>query len=124
MDNVSKVLFKEIMTFVREFESLGNKWCEENDLNSVARARSYGKKIMTAMKPFIEESIKETDAAVAAEVAASTIDPVVEEVKVVEDTPVVEEPVAVEAVVEVSQETLEKKETEVKTKGFGFNKRK
>jgi hypothetical protein len=124
MDNVSKVLFKEIMTFVREFESLGNKWCEENDLNSVARARSYGKKIMTAMKPFIEESIKETDAAVAAEVIASKIDPVVEEVKVVEDTPVVEEPVAVEAVVEVSQETLEKKETEVKTKGFGFNKRK
>jgi hypothetical protein len=124
MDNVSKVLFKEIMTFVREFESLGNKWCEENDLNSVARARSYGKKIMTAMKPFIEESIKETDAAVAAEVIASTIDPVVDEVKVVEDTPVVEEPIAVEAVVEVSQETLEKKETEVKTKGFGFNKRK
>ena len=145
MGNASKVLFKEIMVFVKEFESLGNKWCEENDISSVARARSYGKKIISAMKPFIEESIKETDAAIAAEAAAKIVVPVVEEVvPVVEEVIVVEEvptvPVEVTTVVEesitaeitvevpvVETETKavpEKKETETKNKGFNFNKRK
>lgn len=144
MGNVSKVLFKEIMVFVKEFESLGNKWCEENDISSVARARSYGKKIISAMKPFIEESIKETDAAIAAEAAAKIVVPVVEEVLVVDEVPVVEEvpvvPVEVATVVEetISAEIIaeapvvepetkvlpEKKETEAKNKGFNFNKRK
>ena len=133
MDNVSKVLFKEIMLYVKEFETLGNKWCEENDLASVARSRSYGKKIISAMKPFIEASIKETDAAVAAEaakLAAPVVVPVVEEAVVVE--PVVEvaaEPIVevVEPVVEVVPEVapiVEKKEVEQKNKGFNFNKRK
>ena len=139
MGNASKVLFKEIMVFVREFESLGNKWCEENDISSVARARSYGKKIISAMKPFIEESIKETEAAIAAEAAAKIVVPVVEEVvTVVEEVPtvpvevttVVEESITAEITVEapvVETETKavpEKKETETKNKGFNFNKRK
>lgn len=143
MGNVSKVLFKEIMVFVKEFESLGNKWCEENDISSVARARSYGKKIISAMKPFIEESIKETDAAIAAEAtaaeaAAKIVVPVVEEVSVVEEAPVtpvevapvVEETISAEIIAEapvVEPETKvlpEKKETEAKNKGFNFNKRK
>lgn len=144
MDNVSKVLFKEIMVFVKEFESLGNRWCEENDLASVAQARSYGKKIMSAMKPFIEASIKETDAAIAAE-AAKLATPVIEETKVpevpevpelvvevttVESTPVTEETISAEIIadapaVEVENKVvIEKKETEVKNKGFNFNKRK
>ena len=147
MGNASKVLFKEIMVFVKEFESLGNKWCEENDISSVARARSYGKKIISAMKPFIEESIKETDAAIAAEAAAKIVVPVVvpvveevapvveevlvapvEVVTVVEDTIsaeiIVEAPV-VDSIVEPETKVLsEKKETDFKNKGFNFNKRK
>ena len=135
MDNVSKVLFKEIMLYVKEFETLGNKWCEENDLASVARARSYGKKIISAMKPFIEASIKETDAAVAAEavkLATPVVEPVVE-VVVEPVAEVVAEPVVevveqvVEPVVEVVPEVvpvIEKKEVEQKNKGFNFNKRK
>lgn len=139
MEKVSKKIFKEIMEYVKEFEALGNKWCEEDDLGSIARSRSYAKKIMTAMKPFIETSIKETDAMIAAESAAKIVElvPVVEEVVVVEAPVVpvevataVEETITAEITVEtpvVETETKvlpEKKETETKNKGFNFNKRK
>ena len=134
MDNVSKVLFKEIMLYVKEFETLGNKWCEENDLASVARARSYGKKIISAMKPFIEASIKETDAAVAAEAAEAAklstpvVEPVIEVIVEPVETVVAESILEiVDPVMEVIPEVVpvvEKKEVEQKNKGFNFNKRK
>ena len=111
MEKISKGLFKEIMVFVKQFEALGNKWCEEEDLASIAQARSYGKKIISAMKPFIESSIRETEAAIAAE-AAKLATPVIEETKVpevpelvvevatVESTPVTEETISAEIIAE------------------------
>ena len=125
MEKVSKSIFKEIMEYVKEFEALGNKWCLEDDISSVAKSRSYAKKIMNAMKPYIESSIKETDSMIATatveaakvvqEVIEVPVEPVIEEVKV-------EEVKVAEVKVEEVKET---KETKPPTRGgFNFNKNK
>ncbi len=119
MEKVSKKIFKEIMTYVKEFETLGNKWCEDDDLGSVAKSRSYAKKIMTAMKPYIETSIKEADLMIstAEQVVPEVVEPVVE--TVVE--PVVEEVKVEEVKVEPKPAKEEVKEVK---RGFNFNKSK
>lgn len=142
MEKISKGLFKEIMVFVKQFEALGNKWCEEEDLASIAQARSYGKKIISAMKPFIESSIRETEAAIAeekskldavvvpepiVEVVEPPVETKVEEVVVNVEVPVVEEvvvPIVEEVKVEVEVAPEIKIDKDKNKSPFNFNKRK
>jgi hypothetical protein len=93
MNQVSKDAFKSVMDSFKEFETLGNNWCDKLDIGSAAKARSYAKKILGDMRVFVEATINESNK-IASEafiqeaakvVLAEVPKEVVEEVKVVKE---------------------------------------
>lgn len=93
----SKVMFKKILEDMEQFKALGSEWVDADDKSSVAKSRSYAKRLMKDLKSFIVLSMADEKLVKPKPV------PVVEE-PVIEEAPEVEEEI-IEEVEEVEEET-------------------
>lgn len=80
----SKRLFKLIEADCMEFMELGQEWTDSDNISSVAKSRSYAKKLMKNLKSYVTASIVDADSVKPAEVAEPVEEVEVEEVEVEE----------------------------------------
>jgi len=55
----SKDVFAQLEDHIAEFRALGQDWCDNDTVVSAAKARSYGKKIINALRNFTDLTIVE-----------------------------------------------------------------
>jgi hypothetical protein len=53
----SKVTFKRIVADMEKFKSFGTEWADADNKSSVAKSRSYAKRLMKDLKSFISLSM-------------------------------------------------------------------